>query len=331
MPKRRTPRSRPPAGWITRDELVAATGVSDRNLLNWSAAGFVPRPMRGVGFHRVESVAMIRRLHELQQQGRDADAWLWGLWLDPADYPVDIRPLIVRRLGHALKTIKAIGDDPDEIERHVTGALKHRKLARTLHRSGISSSHLRDMMLWAYRVAADIEQRERLDNPDSRTLDTLRKAAGLPERGFPAPDKKLGVEMMSLDWFREIIEQASPDAIEQARLDCRVIDHLAKLAASINWRAAEPTIESAVRSVIGNQLLEPPSVRARKQARKRPPVPVIVRSLLSVWGEFDTRAIVMSGLIGFRQSPEHGKRLSEILTLATWALDAAARLPELSR
>jgi hypothetical protein len=27
-------RSRPPDGWISRDELVAATGVNDRNLLN---------------------------------------------------------------------------------------------------------------------------------------------------------------------------------------------------------------------------------------------------------------------------------------------------------
>jgi hypothetical protein len=113
------------------DELVAATGVSDRNLLNWCAAGFVPRPMRHflgprgtAAFYRAESVAMIRRLYELQRQGRDADVWLWGLWLDSADYPIDIRPWILGRLDHALKVIKAIGDDADELERHVAGALK---------------------------------------------------------------------------------------------------------------------------------------------------------------------------------------------------------------
>ena len=93
MPKKRsigdTPT--PPNGWMTRDELLAATGVSERNLVNWRAEGFVPQPQRlflggGRGtaaFYRAESVAMIRRLHELQQQGRDANAWLWGLWLDP--------------------------------------------------------------------------------------------------------------------------------------------------------------------------------------------------------------------------------------------------------
>jgi len=54
--------------------------------VNWRAEGFVPQPQRlflggGRGttaFYRAESVAMIRRLYELQRQGRDANAWLWG-------------------------------------------------------------------------------------------------------------------------------------------------------------------------------------------------------------------------------------------------------------
>jgi hypothetical protein len=275
--------------------------------------------MRGVAFYRAESVPMIRRLYELQRQGRDADAWLWGLWLDSADYPVDIRPWILRRLDHAQEAIKAIGDDPDEVERHVAGALKHARLTRNLHRRGINPSHLRDLMLWAYRVAADIQQHERLDKPDSPILDTLRRVGGLTEKGFPAPDQRLGVELMAVAWFHEVIEQAHPDALEQVRRDCRAIDRLANAAVRIDWRAAHPAIQSDVQLVIGG-LPEPPSVRARKHARKRPPVPVIVRFLLSLWGEFDTRAIVISGLVAFRQSPDHGKRLTEILALSTWAL-----------
>jgi hypothetical protein len=286
--------------------------------------------MRSVAFYRAESVPMIRRLYELQRQGRDADAWLWGLWLDSADYPVDVRPWILRRLDHAQEAIKAIGDDPDEVERHVAGALKHARLTRNLRRRGISPSRLRDLVLWAYRVAADIDQQERLDNPDSRIFDTLRQVAGLPEKGFPAPDRNLGIEMMSVAWLRQVIEQASPDALGQARRDCRVIDRLAAGAATINWRAAQPSIQSAVRSVTGD-LPEPPSVRARKEARKRPPVPATVRFLLSLWGEFDVRAILVSGLIAIRQSPEHAKRLTEILTLAAWALEQASQLPKPTR
>jgi hypothetical protein len=325
-------RPRPPDGWITRDELIAATGVSDRNLLNWCAAGFVPRPTRGApAFYRAESVAMIRRLYELQRQGRDADAWLWGLWLDTADYPIEMRPWVLRRLDHAQKVLEAIGDDPDEIERHVSGALKHRRLARKLHRRGINPSYVRDLMLWAYRVAADIEQQERLDNPNSVILDTLRQVGGLTDSRFPAPDRKLGIESISVAWLHEVIEQASPDELEQVRRDCRAIDRLAETAAGIDWRAAQPVIQSAVRSVIGDHLPEPPSVRARKEARKRLPVPGIVRFLLSLWGDFDTRAIVIPGLISFRQSAEHGKRITEILALTTWTLELASRLPESSR
>ena len=232
---------------------------------------------------------MIRRLHELQRQGRDANAWLWGLWLDPADYPVDIRPWTLRRLDPALKAIKAIGDDPDRIERHVGDGLRRGRVARKLRQRGINPSRLHDLVLWAYRVAADIEQQERLDNPGSPTLETLRKVGGLPDRGFPAPDRKLGVELMSVAWLKEVVEKASPDELEQIRRDCRAIDHLAEVAAGVDWRVMMPAIRSVVRSITGDRQPEPPSIRARKEARKRPPVPVIVRSLLSMWTEFELR------------------------------------------
>src|SRR5579871_353335 len=173
MPKKRPIGEKPtaPDGWITRDELLAATGVSERNLVNWRAAGFVPEPRRlflggGRGtaaFYRVESVAMIRRLHELQGQGRDADAWLWGLWLDPADYPVDIRPWTLRRVNRQLKAIKEIGDDPAQIERHVDDELGRGRAAGKMRRKGMSPPSLRDLASWAYSVAADIEQQKRLD------------------------------------------------------------------------------------------------------------------------------------------------------------------------
>jgi hypothetical protein len=325
----------PPNGWVTRDELVAATGVGDRNLLNWCARGFVPRPMRrflggGRGtaaFYRAESVAIIRRLHELQQQGRDANAWLWGLWLDPANYPVDIRPWLLRRLDHDMGAIKAIGDDPDRIERHVGDGLRHGRVARKLRQRGINPSRLHDLMLWAYRVAADIEQQERLDNPGSPILETLRKVGGLPDRGFPAPDRKLGVELMSVAWLKEVVEKASPDELEQIRRDCRAIDHLAEVAAGIDWRAMMPAIRSVVRSITGDRQPEPPSIRARKEARKRPPVPAIVRSLLSMWTEFDSRAFLIASVISWRQLPEYRTRLTELLVLAVSALELFPRLP----
>jgi hypothetical protein len=267
---------------------------------------------------------MIRRLYELRQHGRDADAWLWGLWLDPADYPVEIGPWILRRLNDAQTAIDKIGDDPDKIESHLAEELKRGRLARKLYRRGVSQSRLRDLMLWAYRVAADIEQQQRLDNPDSAILDTLRKIGGLPERGFPAPDQKLGVELMSIAWLREVAERASPDEREQVRRDCRAIKRLAELAARINWRAAQPALESVNRSILGG-LPKPPSVLARKEARRRPPVPDVVRFLKFSWEEPKFLAILACALLAFRKSPEHGKRITEILALATWMLELGVR------
>jgi hypothetical protein len=324
--------SNPPDGWITRGELIAATGVSDRNLLNWCAAGFVPRPMRqshgsrgSSAFYRAEAVHIILRLRELQQKHRDADIWLWALWLDPADYPIDIQLWVLQRLEHALAAIEAIGNDPNAIERSIDSSFERGKLRAGFRKRGANSEHLREMLLWAYRVAADIEQLERLDNPGSPILDTLRRFGGLPEKGFPVPDRALGVELLSISWLREVTQQASPDGLEQLRRDCRAIDHLAELAKNIDWRAAQPAVESTVRSIIGS-LPEPPSVRARKEARKRSPVPVVARFFVSMWEDLDVRAILACGLIAFRRSPEHGSRLTEVLALGTLALELGVQL-----
>lgn len=70
----------------------------------------------------------------------------------------------------------------------------------------------------------------------------------------------------------------------------------------IDWRAALPTIQPAIEAVIG-ALPEPPSIRVRKQARKREPVPDIVRFLLSIWADLDVRAFLIPGLLAIQKSP----------------------------
>src|SRR5262249_49755502 len=153
-----------------------------------------------------ESVQMVHRLYELQGEGRDADAWFWGLWVDPADFPVNIRPWISGRLDLLLKGISGIGEDQAEIERAVDGAPQHNSKARKLRMRGVRPTALRELVLWAYQVAADIEQQDRLDNPGSPLLDTLRQIGGLPAAAFGAPDRELGVELMSVGWLNEVIK-----------------------------------------------------------------------------------------------------------------------------
>jgi hypothetical protein len=235
---------------------------------------------------------------------------------------------LLRHLDRDLGAIKAVGDDQEQIERHLAEGLRRGRVVPKLRRSGIDRSQLRDLALWAYRIGADIEQHERLDNPDSPILDTLRRVAGLPDKGYPAPDRKLGVELMSVGWLREVIEKARPDELDQARRDCRAIDHLAERATGVDWRAVVPAIQSAARSVSGDRQQEPPSIRARAEARKRPPVPVIVRSLLSSWDELHFRAFLIPTLIGWRQIPEYGKHITELLALSTQILELFPQLPK---
>src|ERR1700730_7671545 len=81
--------SPPPDGWISLQELCAQTGVSGRNLAEWRRLGLgVPEPLpisqgrRGtVSYYKPETVVLIDRLNELRQQTRDADKYLWQLWL----------------------------------------------------------------------------------------------------------------------------------------------------------------------------------------------------------------------------------------------------------
>jgi hypothetical protein len=150
---------------------------------------------------------------------------------------------------------------------------------------------------------------------------------GLPQKGFADPDRRLGVELMSFAWLKEVVELASPNELEQVRRDCRALDRIAQIAADIDWRAVEPAIRSAVRSIVGGPVPEPPSVRARKDARKRPPIPVVVRHLLSQWGEFDFRAVLIAALIQWRQMPEYGTRITELLAIGVSALELFPRLP----
>jgi len=107
----------PPKGWISLHELRARTGASDRNLSELRRLGLgVPEPLlmslgrRGtVSYYPPETVRLIDRINELRQQVRDADKWLWQLWLD--GFKVDIRSWARKHL--------------DSLQERLDGALLH--------------------------------------------------------------------------------------------------------------------------------------------------------------------------------------------------------------
>src|SRR5215469_18455259 len=87
-------------GRITLEELIEATGVTERDLTELRRRSLFPfetehkhiRGHRGsASFFPREAVAFLNQLAELRQRRRDVDDWIWQLWLHPADYEIDMR------------------------------------------------------------------------------------------------------------------------------------------------------------------------------------------------------------------------------------------------
>src|ERR1700682_4316644 len=94
----------PPEGWISLQELCARTAVSKRQLSEWRRLGLgVPEPLQKslgrkgtASYYPEETVALIDRINELRQQTRDANKWLWQLWLE--GFKVDIRSWVKKHI-----------------------------------------------------------------------------------------------------------------------------------------------------------------------------------------------------------------------------------------
>src|SRR4051812_37817925 len=107
----------------TLDEaaLIAATGVSPRNLTRWRQQGLlVPTNSRrglgrGLGTTPLEypavTVLTIERINALRQTFKRVDEWRWRLWLE--GHPVRIAPALAATLGRmsaSALNIKTLGD-----------------------------------------------------------------------------------------------------------------------------------------------------------------------------------------------------------------------------
>ena len=97
---------------------------------------------------------------------------------------------------------------------------------RTSARSSIShrlrSREEFSLLRWAAAVAAGVAPAKSLYDPASPPFDALKQAAGLRGNWEP-PDPELRVESFDLRWMRDVLLEATPAEMEQARRDCKVI------------------------------------------------------------------------------------------------------------
>jgi hypothetical protein len=335
---------RPPPGWIDAGQLFGGTPKS--TLAEWRKVGILPEPIsahlgRGRGsasYYPPGTDALFARLRGSGREVQGRDVLIWNLWLDPADYPVNIRRWVLRRIDKFL----ALLNDPRATEfvsvfkspertRALLDTLPRRHPARVVFGNLKDDHALAALCSWALDVANDRDHAVGLYATESTVLAALLRVSGLPNHLFSAPDKPVNPEMWSIAYLRELVkkagegaEAASEEEISQVRADCRAIAALANAASSVDWNAVSQVLDTDV-AFQALTSRDPRSYRARRterHAQRRNQLqPQAVRMFLAVWKNFDFRAaIAVPALVYFRRSPKHAKILPEIIALAHMAL-----------
>jgi hypothetical protein len=304
----------PPKGYISLQELRARTGASERNLSEWRRLGLgVPEPQqislgrRGTAsYYPIETVLLIDRLNELRQRIRDADEWLWQLWLD--GFQVDMRSWAKKHL--------------DSLQAKLGGRIDAKSLRSGAGRqlsNRIRRAPDRDELVQAWlAVVAGMAQLVNLcATAEPPIFDIMLKVMGLPGDVKP-PNHNLRRELGKIDLSfkglnETVVANASEEEFEQARRDWQLIDGLMKAAEMIDWNVAAPALETRIKSLVGAPA-DPPSIRARKAQRVRPlPAPQFIILLRSLMHESVARSVMLVALMAVRRSAHFSNVVSEAL------------------
>jgi hypothetical protein len=188
-------------------------------------------------------VVLIDRLNELRRQTRDADKWLWQLWLDGSK--VEIRSWVKKHI--------------DGLQPKLNGPLNARSLRSPIGRlvsNPVRRERDRDDFMRAWLgVAAGMAQLAGVySTAEPPIFDIMLKVIGLPSTVTP-PDRDLRRELsemgLSFGGLSEIVADASDDDFEQARRDWRLIAGFIDGAERIDWTAATAAWESRIKSLTG--------------------------------------------------------------------------------
>jgi hypothetical protein len=310
MPKLRTFARAPPNGWISRDRLLAETGIGERRFADWAArlglrTCLVSRGREGIkSYYPSEGVVTLKRLLELSADlPRKFDESLWCLWLE--DPEVDIRPWAKKHLASGLKKLGQRGSSGFRFMRN--------RVRSPMHRSALS--HYADLAA-AGRAGPDREAS--IHNADPPILRLMLNIGGLPSNaGPPSGELKKVEHTYEFSRLVEILESATDDELTQARRDWQALARWADAAQTVDWNAVTPDVTARMKSLTGARP-DPPSWRARKAQRQRPmPPPDLVRFLVAFWPELAARAAILPLLIHLRRSPT----LNAVITQAVAMVD----------
>jgi hypothetical protein len=296
---------------ISEQELRDATGI-DHHTLRRVRKWLFLEPVRkfpghgSVSYYPKIAVPMIGRFSELRKETRKIDDCVWRLWIE--GFPIDIRKWALGRLrpfdAHLAATLNG---DIEKLRQDVIAA-ESAKPARTkpaypIHgRLGPNAAY--SLLHWAFDIMSGLTPAKSLYDPASSSFDAVKKAGGLTSVDWGAPDPQLSIESLSVSGLCEILRGASAEELEQARRDWAMIAQLIEASGTTDWRSVRK------------------SLHVERTSSAQPIAPVDF--LIALWHDPDARAVLLTGLIHFRRSPEHSRRISEILAMIGFAL---ARFP----
>lgn len=292
---------------IDLPDLLAATGYEKRDLWDLRRRGLFPfKPERtrvagrrgSASRYPIEALDYLRDLAEVQRQfPRNADEWVWRMWLDPADWTIDLRAWVLASLDRMLdKTMRA----------KAAGATLKPGVQRRLPGAGLvrnekSCRAASDWMVaWALgNERPDLYSAAPEGMPELSFFDLLLRFAGPPFEVLQVPRFKGRRERISerggpylLARFRRIIALAPDRDIQQARRDWRAISRLIEAAEQVDWNKVPAFTAPGAKP-------QPPSWAARKARRiRRKPPPNFIKLSIENWKRsFDVRALMFSFLL----------------------------------
>jgi len=311
-------RFRGPDDWISEAEVIAATRVSSRNLTQWRAQGIVIGRRRhlgrGVGttpcLYPPDTISLIRRLCELRGMVRDADQWIWQLWLE--GFSTDVRRWAVRRLNADLKLARGAG--PDGLRQAALRAAEAKPPESLTARVRKPADRLA-LFSWVAAAVGGYEQQASIHTAEPPIFDILLKAMGIPRSNLVPP--KVDFDRLPAQWFHQTLGTANHDESEQLRRDWQAIARLTEALRTVDWDVAGGQFEAKIEALTKSRP-EPPSKRRRKENRRRPkPKPPIVDLFLEELLDFKIRPYLLAFCVGIRRSsPDNSHAFTQSIALA---------------
>jgi hypothetical protein len=221
---------------LSEAALIAATGISQRNLIRWRQQGLIPtiEPRRGRGRGRgttpleypLIAVATIRRHEELRMQFKRVGDRRWYLWIE--GYPVraashfaDTLASInafrseIKTLGEVETVISKVGWKPTNMPRGDPLRVIFRDLSDT---DLAALTTMVVCMLLGIRLPL-------FDEPNPHPFRVFKSAFGLP-KDWQMPPGMFDAFPYLHEQIRNALSKATPDELEGARIACRVLSRL---------------------------------------------------------------------------------------------------------